>query len=152
MRLLAQKPLTETELRQRLQARGHDAATVDRTCRRLSEEGYLDDRKLASDFILARTERRGHGPRRLVEELCRRGVSREVAEATFQGVVEQGDVAVDELLLRQIRRRIGTADSIDSRAYRRVYNALRRAGFEDDAIRRQLQPLLEDPVVDDASY
>ena len=145
MQLLSRRPLTELELRERLRDRGQDSATIDRTCRRLVEDGYLDDRAIAADYIRARSERLGHGPRRLLDDLCRRGVDRDLAEAALHEVVEQGDVATDELLLRQIRKRVGTATSIDSRGFRRVYNALLRAGFEDDAIRRHLQPLLETP-------
>jgi SOS response regulatory protein OraA/RecX len=67
--------------------------------------GYLDDRRLALEFIVTRAERLGHGPTKLVEDLCRRGVGREVAEAALRLAVERGDVSTTEVLRRRMRIR-----------------------------------------------
>ena len=47
----------------------------------------------------------------------------------------------DELLARQVRRRVdGCGGRIDRRDYRRVYNALFRAGHDADRITAALAP------------
>jgi regulatory protein len=139
-RLLARRPLTEFELRERLGAAGHAGADVEEACERMRAAGYVDDGRLAADFIAARAERLGHGPLRLVEDLCRRGVAREVAERALRGAVDRGDIDPRALLRRRLRRHLpGTKPS--RRDLARVYNALRRAGFDDDAIRTELDAL-----------
>jgi regulatory protein len=137
--LLSRKPLTEHELRRSLTDRGHGSAAVDGAVERLLEEGYLDDRKLALHYILARTERLGHGRGRLLRDLEERGMERGVAEAAWMEAAADHGLEQDALLRREATRRIercggrlGVAD------YRRVYNALLRAGFDAYAIRSVL--------------
>jgi SOS response regulatory protein OraA/RecX len=134
--LLARKPLTEHELRRTLRDKGHEPPAVDGAVERLLEDGYLDDRKLALHYILARTERLGHGAGRLLRDLEERGMERRVAESAWREAVEEHGLEQDALLRREAMRRIercggrlGVAD------YRRVYNALFRAGFDAHAIR-----------------
>jgi regulatory protein len=157
MRLLGRRPLSEAELRGRLEARGHATAAVDEACARLREAGYVDDRRLALDFIVTRSERLAHGPEKLVADLCGRGVGRDVAEAALRIAIRQGDLSPRELLRRRMRRHVGDAAlPLGPRDYARVYNALRRAGFDGEAIRRELEDRREpashaEPIADETS-
>ena len=74
LRQIARRPLTEAELRDRLEAKGYSAGAIEEAVERLHDEGLIDDRGLAIDYILARATRLGHGRSRLVRELERRGV------------------------------------------------------------------------------
>ena len=71
-------------------------------------------------------------------------------------VVERGDVTPREILRRRIRRRlVGAALPLDRRGLARVYNALRRAGFDAESIRQELEPYgvptsRVDPISDEA--
>ncbi len=149
VRLLARRPLSQDELCRRLAAQGHAAEEVESACRKLRQAGYLDDRRFAMDFIVTRAERLGHGPERLVADLVRRGVRAEVARAAMLRAVDQGDVAPLELLRARVRSRLGDGPrQLQPRAYARMYNALRRAGFEEESIGRELEPyraVLESP-------
>jgi regulatory protein len=137
--LLARKPLTEHELRRLLTDRRHSEAAVNGAVRRLRNNGYLNDRELALHYILARTERLGHGPERLLRELEKRGVDREVAEAAWADAVADHGLECDPLLRREAMRRIERCGgSLGVADYRRVYNALLRAGFDAFAIRSVL--------------
>jgi SOS response regulatory protein OraA/RecX len=157
MRLLGRRPLSEAELRERLRARGHAAAAVEEACARLREAGYLDDLRLALDFIVTRAERLGHGPAKLVVDLCGRGVGHDVAEDALQIAIRQGDLVPREVLRRRMRRHLGGAPVPPGpRDYARVYNALRRAGFDDEAIRQELGDCREsashaEPIADETS-
>jgi len=140
--MLARRPLTEAELRLRLAARDHSEQEVVTACAYLREAGYVDDGRLALDFIVLRAERLGHGPSRLVDQLCRRGVEREVAQLALQRAIDQGDLDPQRLLRRRLERLLRDAAAQPGlRDRARVYNALRRAGFDDDAIRRELASL-----------
>jgi SOS response regulatory protein OraA/RecX len=157
MRLLGRRPLTEAELRERLATARHAADAIDHACERLREAGYLDDHALALDFIVNRAERLGHGPEKLVAALCGRGVPQGVAEAALQLAIERGDLSPREVLLRRMRRQLrGTAAPLTPRAYARVYNTLRRAGFGGESIRRELDRYREpashaEPIADEAT-
>jgi SOS response regulatory protein OraA/RecX len=141
VRLLTRRPLSEDELCRRLEAQGYAAADVASACSRLRQAGYLDDRRLAMDFIVTRAERLGHGPERLVADLLRRGVRAEVARSAMQLAVERGDLAPRELLRARIRSRLGDGPpQLEARGYARMYNALRRAGFDEESIGRELEP------------
>jgi regulatory protein len=143
--MLARRPLSVQELRQRLEAKGYPPRDVDEACSRLRESGYLDDRRLALDYIVTRSERLGHGPGRLVGDLIRRGVRTEVARSAMRLAVEQGDVVPRELLRDRLRRALGRDQRpLDRSTHARVYNALRRAGFDEDSIRQELQPYHEE--------
>ena len=140
--ILARRPLTEAELRRRLAARDHSDEDVHEACAYLRKAGYVDDGRLALDFIVLRAERLGHGPSRLTDELCRRGVEREVAESALQRAIDQGDLDPQRLLRRRLERLLRDAPTQPGLRDRvRVYNALRRAGFDGDAIRRELASL-----------
>ena len=139
LRLIGRRPLTVAELRRRLEDRGHASSLIDQVVEGLVERGYLHDAELARNFIVSRAQRLGHGPRRLVDDLVRRGVSREAAGAAWTRAVEQGDLDGEALLRRELRRRLGPASGeLDSRTQRRVYTALVRAGFEGSAVHREL--------------
>ena len=141
VRLLTRRPLSEDELCRRLQAQGHAVQEVESACRRLRQAGYLDDRRLAMDFIVTRAERLGHGPQRLVADLLRRGVRAEVARSAMHLAVERGDVAPRELLRARIRSRLGDGpQQLQPPAYARMYHALRRAGFDEESVGRELEP------------
>jgi len=139
VRLLARRPRSEQEVRRWLEQRSHSSDDIDAALQRLLARGYVDDAELALHFIVARAQRLGHGPRRLLHELERRGVNRGTAERAWERAVDEGQLDAKELLRAQVRRRIGSSSSgLDERSYRRVYNALLRAGFEAPAIKAAL--------------
>jgi len=140
--LLARKPLTEVEVRDRLVARGHTGESVRVALARLSDAGYVDDLRLALHFICTRSCRLGHGPRRLIEQLRARGLHADQAWRAWSQAVDQGEVDPIEMLRAEIRRRLGSDGRIvDRRQYGRVYNALLRAGYEPDRIEVALRAL-----------
>ena len=148
MRLLARRPHTESELKQRLSARGYAGDGVQRAIERARAAGYLDDAELALHFVVTRAERLGHGPARLRRELVRRGVDETLARGAVERAIAAGDLDPRALLRRRVETLVGrTAGRFDRRAYGRVYNALLRAGFDADAILSELRPFRIDDDV-----
>jgi len=142
--LLSRRPRTAAELREGLTRRGHPSAAIEDAMVTLEQTGQIDDKRLAEHYVVARATRLGHGPRRLVEDLVRRGVRRELARAAWDDAVEHGDLDPAEIVRRQIRRRIGPSRQIDRASYVRVYNALLRAGFGAGAVEAELADLRQD--------
>ena len=144
LHLLARRPLTVAELRERLQRRGHAGAAISQTIDRLGEAGYVDDLRLATDFIVTRAARLGHGRERLLRDLRRRGVDAAVAAEAWSRAVQDGDVQPEDQLRERVRREVERLGSLggqlDPKAYRRVYNAQLRAGFDAERLGAELRP------------
>jgi regulatory protein len=139
LRLIGRRPRTRRELAAALAERGHDPQVVESACRRLLETGRLDDEALALHYILARSERLGHGPLRLVRELEARGLAPGLARRAWDQAVERGDLDPGALLTREVQRRV-RGRTLRARDWRRVYNALLRAGFASEETRSALEP------------
>jgi len=151
LRLLGRRPLTEDELRRRLEDRGHAADAVASALQRAVDAGYVDDSRLAGEYIATRARRLGHGKDRLLRELRRRGVDADLAASAWDRVVEEEGLEPLKLLRRAAQGRVERCGGkLDPRAYRRVYNALLRAGFDPDAIAAELRAYRIFPDSDDS--
>ena len=141
VRLLARRPATRAEGEAALRRRGHAEEEIARALEHAAERGWIDDAKLAYDFIVARTARLGRGRDRLLAELEARGVDRATATAAWRRAAESGDLDADDALRRAVRKRIASGGALtDERRYARVYNALLRDGFDRDAVEAALEP------------
>ncbi len=138
--LVSRRPLTRAELLRKLAFEGYPAGDREEAVARLAASGLLDDARLASHFLLTRSERLGHGRERLLAELVRRGVEREVAERAWAEAVGAGDLDPGAGLAREVERRaIAQGGRLDEKRYARVYNALLRAGFEPEKVEAALE-------------
>lgn len=125
-RALAQRALTEAELRARLTRRGAGEALQDRLLARLRELGYLNDAAVAG----AASARRGVGRFRVQAELRRRGVEAGTIEEALAGRDPEQDLdsarALAERQLPRWRRAKNPRAS--------AYGFLTRRGFEGAVI------------------
>jgi regulatory protein len=141
VKLLAVRPRTEAELRDRLAADGFPAEEIEEVLAWGRASGYLDDGALSERWIETRAARKGRGRSRLVSELVRRGVARDVAEEAWNRAVDDGGVDPEAVLARAVEKKVAAVGGrLDDRRYARVYNALLRAGFDASAVRAALTP------------
>ena len=138
LRALARRPLTEAELYRALERAGHAAEDVEAVAARLRGAGHLDDRRLAEQ-VLRSHARRGHASARAEQELARRGVTRAAIEAALEEL-ELVDAPLPVLGERVRALLAAERAPLDSRALRRVYNRLLRAGFPEPEVRAALEP------------
>ena len=106
-RMLALRPRTELELRDRLREAALPDDVVDHTVDRLYELELLDDEAFAIEWISERTRKKGLGPRALMAELQRKGVDRSTAEEALakSGVVEEDTATAQaEKLVHKVMR------------------------------------------------
>ena len=82
-RMLALRPRTEREIRDRLKEAEFPDEVVEDTIGRLYELELLNDEDFALAWIEERGGRKGLGPRALVAELQRKGIDRSAAEAAL---------------------------------------------------------------------
>ncbi len=152
--LLSHRARSRVELRRRLERKELSAGAIEQAMAWLDERGYLDDDAFADAFIRDRLRLRPRGRVGLVQELRRKGIGRDVAEAAIDRVLGAEDVDEGALAVRAAEgwgRRNGrildaarASRENAAAARRRLYGHLARRGFAPDAIRRALDHVLGD--------
>ena len=143
---LAKRSLTVDELRKRLARRAARSDDAENVLGRLTQAGYLDDKRLADSYAFFRKEYDGLGRRRVATDLRRRGVDADLAE----GAVEESyqDADENEMIARLLRRKLGENypdhPIEDLKKLLKLYRSLVRAGFSSDKIGGALRALAPD--------
>ncbi|WP_273845630.1 regulatory protein RecX [Rubrobacter calidifluminis] len=126
LRLLSGRDRSRLEICGRLKRFGHHEEVVREVVGRLAEMGYLDDVSFARRFARERVGK-GYGRERVLSDLLRRGVGRELAEEAvrreYEGVSDLEEARV------LAARRYNTGERSDALA-RRVHGFLRRRGYQ----------------------
>jgi regulatory protein len=143
-RLLAARPLTEAELRERLSRRGHAPLDVEAAVREARHAGWIDDAALARTVVREGLEK-GRGKERLLAQLLSRGIEPELAEKAWEELLSSGDVDPEGTLRAEVERRVAAGGgALTGRAAARIYNALLRSGHDPERIRSALAPYVGD--------
>lgn len=141
---MAARRLTETQLWDRLTARGYPGDAIRDATAFCRAAGYLDDRLFAQLFVDGR--RKAVGDSRLVAELVKRGIEREAARA----VVARAACDQDARLAAAVEKLFRTRPEI---GYPNAARALERLGFPAPSIYRHLRARaaveLERPAFED---
>ena len=152
LNLLAFRARSAGELRRRLLQKGESAPVIERVIERLVSEGHLNDAAFARELARAKVLGKGHSRRRLQQDLYRRGVSRETADAAIDDAL--ADESVDERAVaeRAARKRLVALGSLDAATQRRrLYSFLARRGYEPDAIREVMTTVMGEAADDQSS-
>lgn len=132
--ILSARPLSRRELEKRLLEKGETPQHAAGACDYMERLGYLDDRAYAGNLARYYSQK-GYGPRKIRDELYRRGVPREFWDEALEGVDEPDD-ALDQLVAEKLRR----VEHPDRKDLKRVSDALLRRGYSwsdvSDALRR----------------
>src|SRR5690606_26030989 len=135
--ILSRGPRTEAELTRAL-FRDFEPDEVEHAVARLRELRYLDDAAWAERYA-GSSRARERGRALLRAELRRRGVSAGAAEEALAGHDD-----FNAALQAGRRRMPGLARLAPEARRRRLYDFLRRRGFEDETARRVLDRLLDE--------
>jgi len=127
---LAQRRLTEAQLRTRLARRGYDDDEIEVAVTSCKADGFVDDTLFARLFVDGRGK--AVGDARLVAELVRRGIDRDAARES----VSNADRHEDERLATAVEKLFRTRAAL---SYPSAARALERLGFPASAIYRQLR-------------
>ena len=138
LRLLALRPRTVSEIRERL-GRRFDRVSVEQTISRLLSEGRLNDAEYAQQWRDSRERRKPRGRRLIARELSARGIAGHLIENALEGY-DSMDAARRAALRYAVRQSASDRVIFD----RRVGAFLDRRGFEPEVIRNVLQELREE--------
>jgi regulatory protein len=141
LNLLAHRPRSVGELTRRLGMAGFSGEAIAFAMGRMEALGYLNDEAFAESFVRDRMIMRGLGRRRVLMELTKNGIGRELAEQVVARISLSRDEVADAYNLA-VKKHRTLARVTDPRKRReRLYSHLVRKGFETDIIRDALARL-----------
>jgi len=130
------------ELRRRLIQKGQPAEAVEEAVARLSDQKLLDDVDFAQQFARSRMLGAGSSKRRIVQDLTRKGIARDVADQAVQGLQDTEGIDPSAALHRVAEKKWRSLGKLDDfTRKRRLYAFLARRGFNPDEIRSALDKL-----------
>lgn len=138
LRLLAIRPRTVDEMRQRLSTRFGGAA-AEKTISRLQAQGLLNDAAFAQQWRNSRERRKPRSQGMIQRELRAKGVADEIISRTLEGY--DSAAAAHRAAARYAARQSGAGRAVFDR---RVGAFLNRRGFNGEIIRQTLERLREE--------
>lgn len=145
LRYLEVRERSRAEVERRLARYGYDPALIQEVVAWLVHLGYVDDRRFAQWFALARSHG-SWGPRRITQDLLQRGVERSVVAEIVGKMRPEGQGATEVVaeLAALVQRRFARELAADpARAERRIASFLERRGHGWEIIRTVLQQVAE---------
>lgn len=148
MRLLAARPRSVAELRERLLEKPWtDKRIVDSVIEKLKGYNYLDDEQYARDLALSKLRSLPQGKRRLLHAIAQKPLDRSLIEAAVAEAYEE--IPESELLDQAIAKRLRLRGAPRSRDERKKFlDHLLRRGFSYDLIRDRLPAISNDDAPD----
>lgn len=142
LHLLGFRARSVAELRRSLMQKGEPADEVQRVIERLLEQRLLNDDDFARQFARSKITGSGTSRLRVLQELSRRGVAREVADRAVGELERDEGVDAARTIHRVAEKKWRTLAKLDARARRqRLYAFLARRGYTPDEIRGALSAL-----------
>ena len=130
-RQLSYRALSAAALRDKLTETGYPDEAVEYALAYLTEHGFLNDEQYAESAVRSYA-RRGYGTLRIRQELTRRGVDRETAQAALAGHAPDPDT------LRALLDKRLHGDLSDRKEVQKAVAFLQRRGYLWEDIRRAL--------------
>ena len=121
LELLSRKPMSRWELERKLEqweAGEEESAGI---CQRMEELGFLDDGRYAQ-LVVRHYTQKGYGPKKLRDELYRRGVPRALWDQAMEDRPDSSR-AIDAFLEKKLK------GSTDPKDLKRAADALARRGY-----------------------
>ncbi len=133
---------TEAELVQRLKEEGYPELIIQRTIEYVSEYGYLNDVRYASNYI---NTRKSHKSKLiLTAELTSKGISKEIIHQIFSAEYEELKEDPELTAIRKaIRKKTADPNSLSREEKQKLMAHLYRKGFTAENIRKVLEEDLE---------
>lgn len=149
VKLLAAKPRSIAELRERLSERCSSKAIVETVIARLREYGYLDDERYALGYASAKVRQQPIGRRRLQQSLQMKQVDRAVADEALDQVF--AETPEEELIHRAIEKRVRLRGRPKTRAEAKsLFDHLLRQGFPFEMVSEKVRAASKAEIDDDS--
>lgn len=145
LNMLAFRARSSAELSRALVRKGDDRAQVEHVVGRLKEQGFLDDAAFARSFVHAKVVGAKQSRRRVQQDLGRKGVARDVADAAISDVFAEESIDQTTIVEEAARKKLRTMSRLEPLVRkRRLYAFLARRGYDGDDIRRAMDAVGEE--------
>ena len=136
--LLEHRNHSKKELADKI-ARTTSRSAAQEAAEHMEELGLVNDEAFARSYASELFCRKGFAAMRVRQELLRKGIAREVAEAVIDELAPEPEHALRDLVERRYARQLS-----DEKDIRRTVAALGRLGYRSDEIRSVLRDYLSD--------
>jgi len=148
VKLLAAKPRSIAELRERLLERCSSKAVVETVIARLREYGYLDDKHYALGYASAKLRQQPIGRRRLKQDLRMKKVDSTLADEALEQVF--AETPEEELIDRAVEKRMRLRGRPKTRAEAKsLFDYLLRQGFPFELVSEKVRAASKAEIDDD---
>ncbi|HEX2979404.1 MAG TPA: RecX family transcriptional regulator [Anaerolineaceae bacterium] len=130
LRLLSYRARTETELRQRLERKGHSEEVIEQTMERLHANGLINDHQFAQDWVDNQSNFRPRGRRLLRMELRQKGVDDSAISNALSDAQDEAELAYQAA--QRPAKRLAGLPWLEFR--QKLSQSLARRGFTYDTI------------------
>ena len=137
-RLLAAKPRSVAELRERLMEKNWtNLDIVNAVIEKLEDYKYLDDQQYAADLAVSKLRQKPQGKRRLQQSLSQKKLSKETVDEAITTAFEK--LSEHDLIDRAIAKRLRLKGKPETREdVKKFYDHLLRQGFDFGLIRSKM--------------
>lgn len=142
VKLLAARAYATEELRQKIKAVGYWELTASLVIRKLQKNNLLDDSDFAVQWSQSRA-RSGMGKGRIAQELRRKGLSLEEAQAALESVDDESQLA-SAVKTASVYLRRAPKDEDKRKTLQRIMGALSRKGFDYGTSKKAVAMAAED--------
>jgi regulatory protein len=133
LKMLGRRELSESQIRQRLARRQHDAEAIDAAVARLRAERAIDDARVAGAIARTQTSIKRRGKLRVRRQIEQAGILPAVARQAVEEVF--GALDEEALLEAALGKRLRGRDTLaDEAEFRRLFRYLITQGFEPDRV------------------
>lgn len=132
-RMLEMRDQSIAGLTEKLSGYGYSQAAAGYAVSRLTEAGYLNDRRYADGLIMRYSKK--FGAFRIRQELARKGIQRELILELME---EQDDGLALQAALKLAKKSMHNKTGDPRTLHRKVYAALARRGFSPDVINQAI--------------
>lgn len=134
LRLLSYRDHSEKEIVTKLVQKGHKKEYALNAVDRLKEFRYIDDERVAEIYAKDLFERKGMSINGIVSELCRKGISREIAIEAAGKLDNEPILRIIDLIRKKYFRYLD-----DEKGVRKTVAALQRLGYRWSDIQSALR-------------
>ena len=139
---LASRARSRKEIEDKLLRSGYRPCTVEMVLYKLESNGLLDDADFAQQWVEARTARKV-GRNRIAQELRRKGVSADEAEAALESIDEEDQLSGAISLVEKAMARVKPGEDPRKTA-QRITAMLARRGYGWDVAREAISHVMQD--------
>ncbi len=145
IKILMRRGHSVHQMRVALERRCEDEDLVRIVMARLKQQKLVDDARFAAEFARSHATYRKQGRFRIARELRTRGVPDRHIETALETAFTETDESA--ILRKRIEKKLRlNRNPLDEKKRASLYRSLMAAGFNSDAIRRELQSVLKTNV------